>query len=357
MVEVELQDVVVRKGDASILNGVDLRVEPGTMTALVGASGSGKTSVIRAVAGLDEVASGRVTFDGVDVTDRRPADRGVAVVFQRPALYPHLTVGDNIGFPLRIRHDHVDEIRRRVGAEARAMQIESLLTASPRRLSAGEAQVVQVARAIVRNPTVLLLDEPFAHIDGPRADQLRREVQLIRRGFGVTTILATNDPLDAMAFSDRIAVIERGAITQEGSPLDVYEQPRTAAAALLTGDADVIEVGVEGDADGNGSWIVHPGFRLHVWRPGMRQHHARRLQMVVRPEWWQPDADGPVRAVVERVIRLGTVTSLWCRVGDRPTTIKLAGSVHGRLREGDVISLRLDRYVLLDPLDGYALAV
>ncbi len=353
MTAVELDGVIVRKDGTDVLRSVDLTVEPGSVLGIVGSSGSGKTTMLRAIAGLDPVVAGAVRIGGVDVTSVPPAERGVSFVFQYPALYPKRSVGRNISFPLEVRHDPIDEIRERVGAEARALHIESLLRMSPEELSAGEAQMVQIARALVRGPDVLLLDEPFAHIDGVRAAQIRRELSLIQRGFGVTTVIATNDALDAMTVADRLAVIERGRVTQIGTPLDVYDHPRTAAAALLTGDADVIEVEVEVDQDG--SWLVHPGFRIRAWAPAVRRHAGRRLQLIVRPEWWHDDDHGPIHATVERVRRLGTVTSLWCRVGDRPMTVTLAGSGHGRLRDGDRIRLRLERYVLLDPLDGYEL--
>lgn len=353
MADVELDRVTVRKGDTEVLRAVDLFAENGRVLGIVGASGSGKTSVLRAIAGLDRVSDGSVRFDGSDVTQTAPADRDVAFVFQNPALYPKRTVARNISFPLEMRHESDEEIRRRVGAEARAHHIVALLSKSPRQLSAGEAQVVQIARAMVRTPAVLLLDEPCAHLDLNRAARLRGELALIQQGFGTTTVLATNDPLDVMSLSHRLAVIERGEITQVGPPLEVYDRPRTAAAALMTGDADVIEVRVV--TDEIASWLEHPGFRLRAWQPGLRAHEGRRLQLVVRPEWWQLDDQGPVRATVQHITRLGTATSLWCRVGGHPLTVTLAGSAHGGLRSGDTITLRLDRSVLLDPLDGYQL--
>jgi ABC-type sugar transport system ATPase subunit len=350
---VELDRVTVRKDGVEVLQNVDLVVEQGRVLGVVGASGSGKTSLLRAITGLDRVTAGAVRFDGVDVTHVEPARRDVALVFQQPTLYPKRSVGRNIAFPLEIRHDPVDQIRERVGAEARALHIEELLSKVPKELSAGEAQAVQIARAMVRAPAVLLLDESFAHLDLERAGRIRREISMIQRGFGVTTIVATNDAVDAMTLCDRLAVIEAGRITQTAEPLDVYRSPRTAAAALMTGDADVIEVRIV--TDDLGAWIEHPGFRLRDWRPAMRARAGRRMQLVVRPEWWQLDANGPVDATVEHVVRLGTATSLWCRVGGHPLTVKLAGSEHGRRRPGDRITLRIDRFVLLDPVDGDAI--
>lgn len=353
MTVVEVDGVTVRKDGVEVLRDIDLTIGAGEVLGLVGASGSGKTTILRMISGLDPVASGSIRFGDTDVTERPTAERGVAFVFQQPALNPRRSVGRNIAFPLEVRHDSADEIRKRVGAEARALHIESLLRTSPKRLSVGEAQLVQIARAMVKAPNVLLLDEPFVHLDSARAGQIRGELLTIQRGFGLTTVIATNEVIDAMAFADRIAVIEHGRITQTGVPIDVYDRPQTAAAALMTGDADIIEVAVE--ADGSGAWLVHPGFRMRAWAPDVRRRTGRTLQLVVRPEWWQVDEHGPVRATVDRVLRLGTATSLWCRAGGHPMTVKLAGSQHGSLRADDVVTLRLERYVLLDPADGCAI--
>jgi ABC-type sugar transport system ATPase subunit len=353
MVAVDLVGVTVHKNGVAIISDIDLSAEPGRVLGLVGPSGGGKTSILRTIAGLDRPTTGGVRFDGVDVTDTEPGERDVAMVFEKPALYPHRSVRGNIAFPLEMRHDDVETIRARVGAEARALHIENLLSMSPRRLSAGEAHVVQVARAMVRNAAVLLLDEPFANLDDEQATQLRREVMLIQRGFGATTLLATNDPLDAMTMADRLAVVERGRVTQVGTPIDVYLRPSTVAASLVTGDADVLEVRVEADRDA--AWLVHDGFRLRAWQPALRRHATRRLQLVVRPEWWQLDAHGPVTLDVERVHGWGATIALWCRAGNRPLTVKLPSPLPRPLREGDRVSLRLERYVLIDPIDGFEL--
>jgi ABC-type sugar transport system ATPase subunit len=352
MTSVEVESLVVRRDGHELVRGVDLVVTSGTVLALLGASGSGKTTVLRAVAGLEPVAVGAVRFGGVDVTALPAADRNVGMVFQQPVLYPRRTVGRNISFPLELRHDPIEEIRKRVGAESRALHIEALLAMPPARLSAGEAQVVQIARAMVRSPEVLLLDEPFALLDPVRAAELRREVLTVQRGLGITTIVATNDAADAMTLADRVAVIDGGRITLDASPLAVYDRPRTAAAALMTGEADVIEVRVVVD-DAPGAWLEHPGFRLRAWPPALRRHDGRRLQMIVRPEWWQRDDRGPVVATVERVLRLGSTVSLRCLVGGRRLTVKLSDRAGDEV--GDRIGLRLDRWVLLDPLDGFAL--
>jgi len=353
MATVTLSGVTTDRGGTDVLRDLDLVATAGAVLAIVGPSGSGKTSVLRTIAGLDYPKRGSIRFGTVEVTTLPPASRDVAMVFEAAALYPHKSVGKNIAFPLEMQHEDVDEIRSRVGAEARALHIERLLGESPKRLSTGEAHVVQVARAMVRRPAVLLLDEPFTHLDPELAARLRREVSLLQRGFEVTTVLATNDPIDALSMADRLAVIEGGRVTQTGAPLEVYAFPDTVAAANVTGDADVLEVVVEPDRDG--SWLVHPAFRLRAWQPALRRHARRRLQMIVRPEWWELDEHGAVTVVVERSHAWGASLLLWCRAGGRPIAVKLPSPTPRPIEAGDELTLRLDRYVLIDPADGFAL--
>jgi len=349
MTSIELDGITVGQRDSERLRDVSVEVASGAVLAVLGSSGSGKTTLLRAVAGLDRVERGTVRFDGRDVTHDEPRDRHVAVVFQHPVLFPKRSVRRNIAFPLEIDRQPADEILQRVGAEARALHIEALLRRRPTTLSSGEAQAVQIARALVKQPAVLLLDEPFAHVDAHQTMQFRREVTLIQRGFGVTTIMAANESDDAMTMADRVAVLEAGRLVQVAAPLDVYETPRTVDAALLTGAADVFEVTVEGAVEG--SWLAGAGMRIRAWAPALVAHHGRRLQMVVRPEWWQLDPSGRIDAVVVRVERLGPHVVLSCLVDGRPMTAKLDRP--GAVVAGDRVRLRLDRSVLIDPRDGF----
>ena len=353
MTSVELDRVALHRQGAQILRDIDLRVESGSVLGVIGASGSGKTSVLRVIAGLDLPTSGAVVFDGADMAGVAVGDRDVAMVFQQPALSPRRSVARNIGFPLEVRRETAEEIRRRVGAEARALQIESLLDRPPAALSAGEAQIVQIARAMVRFPAVLLLDEPFVHLDLHRASEIRSELSMIRRAVGITTVIATNDRLDAMVMCDQLAVIEEGRITQVAAPLAVYDSPRTAAAAMLTGDAELLDVRVV--ADGLGVWLEQDGFQLRSWRPAVRAYGGRRLQMIVRPQWWRLDEHGDVPAIVERVLWADRAGTVRCRIGARSSTVEVGASVSEGLSPGDRVRLRLERFVLLDPRDGYAI--
>ncbi len=352
MHEVALRDVSIRHGEEVALDGASLTAPAGSLVALVGASGSGKTSVLRAIAGLEHLETGSVLIGGRDMCDVPPGDRGISMTFQRPALFSHRTAAGNIGFPLELRQATAQAIADRVGLEARALQIEHLLEHDVATLSVGEAQLVQIARAVVRMPAVLLLDEPFAAIEGERVHVLRRELRLLQQGFGVTTIMSTNDPQDAMAMADRLIVLDRGRVVQHGTPTEVYEQPATAMAAHLLGSADVATVVIELDADG--AWIVHPAFRIRAWQPALRRLGGRRLQLVTRPEWWEIDDRGTITAEVDRLRPGFGWAEIVCALGDHRVTVRtpLPPGRRPDVHRGSTVRLRLRHWVLLDPRDG-----
>lgn len=262
---------------------------------IVGPSGSGKTSLIRAVAGLDVIDSGSVLFDDEDVTKVAVAERDVGIVFQENTLFPTHTARGNVGFPLRIRSMRRDEIKNRVEAEARSLRIETVLERWPKQLSAGHAQLVQLARAMVRVPRVLLLDEPMAYLDMPTRRRLRQELRELQRGYGVTTIYATNDPAEAMYMGDRITALENGRVRQVGHPHDLYKAPATPHIAWLTGPVGFLDATVE--ADGDGSWLVGAGFRIRAWAPELHRH--MKVRVGIRPESIKVSPESRLRATVQ----------------------------------------------------------
>jgi len=342
---VVLEGVTVRRGNELALDDVTFRSPSGSLTMLLGPSGSGKTSVLRAIAGLDRLHRGTVRFGDRDMTQVPPGERDLGIAFDRPALLTTRDVAGNLAFPLEVRRETADMIEQRIGVEARTMHIEHLLHRAVGELSAGESHMVQVARALVRTPQVLLLDEPFATIEGRRSAILRREVRHLQREFDVTTIMASNDPTDARALADSVVVLERGRVVQVGSFEDVFARPATAAAARSTGDAAIDVVTIE--ADGHGAWIVHPAFRVRAWAPSVRRHAGRRLQLITRPEWWVVDPNGTIVGTVVRAVRWGTEPRLTVDVDGHRV------AVSGRsFDEGDRVRLRLASWTLLDPLDG-----
>lgn len=293
MAAVELDQVTVRQRAAGVrrrrrdgaatLRAVSLDIPDGSVVGLVGPSGSGKTTLLRVIAGLQPPDDGTVRFDGIDVTRVDPAGRDVAMVFQTTSLLPRRDVGRNVAFPLEIRHRPAAEIADRVGAETRALHIEHLLRRSPSELSAGEQQVVQLARSLVRVPSVLLLDEPLSLLDPGARARLRAELQMLQAGYGVTTVLATNDSVEAMVLPHRLVVLEAGAVVQTGAPLDVYHDPTTLSAALATGDVELDRMVVRaadraliGDRDRE-AWHPH-------WTPALGALDGARVDRARRPD-------------------------------------------------------------------------
>ncbi len=278
-----------------VVDGLTLRVEQGEAVALLGPSGSGKTTVLRVIAGLEEPASGDVIFDGRRVNDVSPAERNLAMVFQENVLFPRMDVERNVGFPLRVRGLPAAEIASRVKAETRATGISSILRRKPHELSAGQQQVVQLARAMVRRPDLMLVDEPFARLDPLGSERLRGELRLVQAGYGVTALYATHDDTDAMALADRVAIIDLGRIRQVGSPSQLYSQPADAFVATFVGSPPMDLLNSEPAPGG----LSVGGLFLPV--PGSL---PRAAVVGVRPEEWQMAASG-LPARLERNFRTG----------------------------------------------------
>ncbi|HKU86243.1 MAG TPA: ABC transporter ATP-binding protein, partial [Casimicrobiaceae bacterium] len=230
-----MRGIVKRHGTFTALHGVDLDIEPGEFFALLGPSGSGKTTTLRILAGLEPLNEGRVMLDGLDVTEREPGERDVAMVFQSYALYPHMTVFDNIAFPLRMIATPRDEVERAVRDAATRVHIDHLLARRPGQLSGGQQQRCALARAIVRKPRLFLLDEPLSNLDAKLRLETRVELRKLQRALGVTTVYVTHDQEEAMTIADRLAVFMEGRIVQVGPPRDIFAQPASAVVAGFIG--------------------------------------------------------------------------------------------------------------------------
>jgi ABC-type sugar transport system ATPase subunit len=222
-------------GAVEVVPGIDLDVAEHEFVVLVGPSGCGKSTILRMIAGLEEPTSGDVLIDGTVVTDREPKDRDIAMVFQDYALYPHMTVADNMAFALRYRHVKRAAIRSRVADVARMLEIEQLLHRTPRQLSGGQRQRVAMGRAIVRDPKLFLFDEPLSNLDAKLRVQMRTELRKLRAAVPTTTIYVTHDQVEAMTLADRIVILNRGRIEQIGTPEEVYETPASAFVASFIG--------------------------------------------------------------------------------------------------------------------------
>jgi ABC-type sugar transport system ATPase subunit len=235
---------------APALSALSLDVAAREFLVLLGPSGCGKTTVLRLIAGLEEPSSGEILIDGVRVNDRPPRDRDVAMVFQNYALYPHLTVRENIGFPLRMRSAPPEERARRVAEVAAMLELEELLDRKPAQLSGGERQRVALGRAVVRRPKVFLFDEPLSNLDAKLRVQMRAELVRLHRGLAATMIYVTHDQVEAMTMGQRIAVLAKGQLQQVGTPAEIYDRPANSFVAAFIGNPGMNLIVEPGGAHG-----------------------------------------------------------------------------------------------------------
>jgi len=235
MAEVVLKDIRKSFGAVEVIKGIDLTIKDGEFCVFVGPSGCGKSTLLRIIAGLETATTGSLEIGGVDVSHGEPSERGIAMVFQSYALYPHLTVRENIGFGLSLAKRPKAEIAATVEATAATLQLTPYLDRKPKALSGGQRQRVAIGRAIVRNPKVFLFDEPLSNLDASLRGQMRIEITDLHAKLGVTMIYVTHDQVEAMTMADKIVVLNAGQIEQVGSPMDLYNHPATPFVAGFIG--------------------------------------------------------------------------------------------------------------------------
>jgi multiple sugar transport system ATP-binding protein len=309
--DVRLRAIQKSYGKVHVIHGVDLDIEPGEFTVFVGPSGCGKTTLLRMIAGLEEISSGTLTIGGESVNDLPPSDRGVAMVFQSYALYPHKTVFDNMAFALKIAKLPKAEIEQRVNAAADILQLREYLQRLPKALSGGQRQRVAIGRAIVRNPKVFLFDEPLSNLDAALRTKMRVELATLHRSLGATMIYVTHDQVEAMTLADRILLLHTGddvkrwgSVAQVGSPMDLFHRPKSRFVAGFIGSTKMnflpgvllsaspalarvrLHGGTELDAAVDAT-ALSPGAAVTL---GIRPEHTRigpQGQHLVGPMQWQ----------------------------------------------------------------------
>ena len=349
MASVDLEHVSVGSGSTNRLDDVSLSIADGAFVAVVGASGSGKTSLLRAIAGLDRIEQGSVRLDGRDVTGATPGDRDVSMVFQSPALFGHLSARRNVSFPLDIRRLHSQEIRQRVDAEVRALHIEELMDREPSKLSVGEQQMLQIARALVRVPTVLLLDEPFASLDEQLRSRMRAEIKMLQSGYGVTTLMATNHSADVESLTGTMVVLDNGQLVQVGETATVRRWPVNRLAAIASGPLSLIDMTVI--TEQRGSWLVRDdpaggeSIRIRSWVPGLARYSGATVTVGVRPEDIDISDTGTIPAIVDGTAQFGT-GDVSCRVAG--VRVGLAVPRDRRATIGSAVRLNLRHHVVFD---------
>ncbi len=293
MARIELNSVTKRFGDGTTaVDSLDLAVGDGELLVLVGPSGCGKTTALRMVAGLEEVTSGTISIDGQVVNDMEPRHRDIAMVFQSYALYPHLSVYDNMAFSLKYRKIAKAEIKRRVTEAARVLELEPYLERKPRQLSGGQRQRVAMGRAIVRQPRAFLMDEPLSNLDAKLRVQMRAEIGQLQRSLGITTIYVTHDQTEAMTLGTRVAVISGGALQQIAPPAELYRRPANLFVAGFIGSPpmNLIDARLGRRDDGAGPEVVFGPHRLGVPgsvladHPGLDRYLGQDVVLGIRPE-------------------------------------------------------------------------
>ncbi|MFO7173705.1 MAG: ABC transporter ATP-binding protein [Bacillota bacterium] len=347
MIPVKLEDVSkVYPGGAAAVRDVNLTIGAGEFFTLLGPSGCGKTTTLRMIAGFVLPSSGRIWFGDRDVTRVPPNERDTGMVFQNYALFPHMTVFENVAFGLRVRRLPKDEIRRRV--EEALAQVH-LAGFGPRRvdeLSGGQQQRVALARALVIRPKVLLLDEPLSNLDAKLREETRSEIRRLQRELGITAIYVTHDQAEAMAISDRIAVMEGGRVHQVGTPQEIYHRPATRFVATFIGKSNLFE-GVLTRVEGNTGWVQvgewEVGVHLHRRNPGVDPRPGRRVLLSIRPEALQPASDqehaNVLAGTVERVEFGGAYTEYTVAAGSLKVMAAIAAGDGDLRRVGDPLRL------------------
>lgn len=281
-VSVAITGVSKRFGDTRALSNINVEVSQGEFCVLLGPSGCGKSTLLRIIAGLETPSEGRVAIDGKDVTGMSPGDRNIAMVFQNYAIYPHMSVFDNIAFPLKLRKLPKDEIRTKVHEAARMLQLEDVLRRKPSQLSGGQRQRVAMGRAVVRNPSVFLFDEPLSNLDARLRVTMRMEIAQLHRKLAATTIYVTHDQVEAMTLADRIVVLDEGIVRQIDSPQGLYNHPADIMVAEFIGSPamNLIPGNLHREDDTGEGIFQSNSLRIKV-PPG---EHQARVTLGVRPE-------------------------------------------------------------------------
>ncbi len=351
MAEVSVRKVVKEyEGGVQAVKGIDLEIKDHEFVVLVGPSGCGKSTTLRMIAGLEDITGGEIWIGGDVVNDVPPRDRDIAMVFQNYALYPHMSVFDNMAFGLKLRKFPKDEIKRRVAEAGRILDISQLLERKPKALSGGQRQRVAMGRAIVRNPKVFLFDEPLSNLDAKLRVQMRTEIKKVHQTVRTTTVYVTHDQVEAMTLADRVVVMNHGVIEQVGTPQELYHHPATRFVAGFIGSPamNFVPCRVEKDGDGmtvriNDQVVLPvPASRVERYSPytgkemvlGIRPEHLFDYHSDNRPGW------GRIEAPVDVVEPMGKETEVHFFIDGVPICARCEPNTHAE--PGEILPLTVD---------------
>ena len=321
MATIQLENLVKAYGEVEVLHKVNGEIKDGELVVVVGPSGCGKSTLLRMIAGLETVTSGNVSIGARVVNDLEPAERDIAMVFQNYALYPHMSVRQNMAYGLKIRRINQQEIERRVNQAAEILSIEEYLDRKPRQLSGGQRQRVAMGRAIVRDPQVFLFDEPLSNLDAKLRVQMRLEIRKLQQRLKVTSIYVTHDQVEAMTLGDRLMVLNDGVVEQFGTPIELYDKPETKFVAGFIGSPSMNFIPASSQ---KGCLILGNGTTISKFKD---DHKA--LTVGIRPEHLEPNEKGQVRVSVQMVEQLGA-NSLVHGVLEK-TNIEFSASIPGHV--------------------------
>ena len=334
MASVEIRDVKKSYASLPVIHGVSFDIRDGEFVSLVGPSGCGKSTLLRMLAGLEEISEGAIRIGGTVVNDVPPKDRDIAMVFQNYALYPHMTVAENMAFSLKLKKAGREEIGDKVGRAARILNLEKLLDRYPRQLSGGQRQRVAMGRAIVRDPEVFLFDEPLSNLDAKLRVSMRAEIKALQKRLGTTTVYVTHDQVEAMTMADRIVVMRNGVIEQIGAPLELYDRPANLFVAGFIG-SPAMNI-LEGRAEAGG---IRIGDLLLPAEMATQTRSGRSVLYGIRPEHVAIDDSGaPAEVIVTEPT--GSETQLVVRMAGQELTCAFRERIAAM--PGDIIRLVFD---------------
>lgn len=330
-------------GSLEVIKGVDITVEDGEFAVFVGPSGCGKSTLLRMIAGLEGIDGGDLILNGQRINDVPPDKRGIAMVFQSYALYPHMTVADNIGFSLSLKKIPAVEIRKQVEEVAEILQLKEYLDRRPAALSGGQRQRVAIGRAIIKKPSLILFDEPLSNLDSALRVQMRAELQRLHRELNATAVYVTHDQVEAMTMADRIVVLNKGLVSQQGAPMELYHRPLNDFVATFIGSPKMNIIPVKASAGDNGALHVESAVGVELDIPQAGTSGARGdISLGIRPEHLRiaPDGKGRFSLEVGIVERLGVETYLTVGPADNPLIVRAEGDMS--IRPGDRVALTAD---------------
>ena len=329
MATVDIRHLIKRYGAEEVIHDIDLAIRDGEFISLIGASGCGKSTLLRMIAGLEDISGGTISIDGREVNDVAPKNRDIAMVFQSYALYPHLSVADNMGFSLKLRDVPKPEIARAVKEAADLLGLTPYLDRMPKALSGGQRQRVAMGRAIVRKPRVFLFDKPLSNLDAKLRVQMRTEIKALQRRLGTTSIYVTHDQIEAMTMSDRIVIVNGGRVEQVGAPLDVYDRPANLFVATFIGSPAMNLIEAQTRRDG-GRLSVRTDDGLQLPLDGYAIPEGMDMTVGIRPEHLaltDAGTPGALTIAVDLIEPTGHETHVFGRLGRHQVVIAHSGRV------------------------------